>query len=168
MRNRTEFTCTSKLFIIIYSQLLKLETNKNYSQLKEATLLSLSNYTNIVINPRWDAQNGLGQADSGWRLVSSDQVGSVREWRRGSGSTGSPVRARVSATNSREYFYESGSEVRALGSTPRGGVIIYSPLPRPSPSSLLPSSPTLSHFSHVLSEEDCSSALAYARPSQPS
>lgn len=32
------------------------------------------------------------------------------------------------------------------------------------PSSPLPSSPTLSHFSHVLSEEDCSSALAYARP----
>lgn len=161
MRNRTEFTCTNKLFIIIYSQLLKLETNKK-------PFFFHSPIIQIVINPRWDAQNGLGQADSGWRLVSSDQVGSGREWRRGSGSTGSPVRARVSATNSREYFYESGSEVRALGSTPRGGVIIYSPLPRPSPSSLLPSSPTLSHFSHVLSEEDCSSALAYARPSQPS
>lgn len=46
--------------------------------------------------------------------MGSDQVGSGREWRRGSGSTGSPVRARVLATNSREYFYESGSEVRAL------------------------------------------------------
>lgn len=66
----------------------------------------------------------------------------------------------------RESIFTSLAEVRALGSTPRGGVIIYSPLPRPSPSSpplLLLFSPILSHFSHVLSEEDCSSALAYAR-----